>query len=492
VIIIVLLWIAATAGRFWLTVAFGSNPGREEAPQGVKIVNRFLYFDLFRDEAGVLGQQFIDGLMTAAQANFRDGLAEAPPDRSRVLPFSAFLGGPAAVMMAGAASQDSIFKYAVLMGSMGQEKEAASLLERSRFQIGNGELLEIIERLYTRGDKKARKVPPGEVASIEKTVRSGLTDWFRDRTLMELYRQAGDKAREQALMGEARKSLASLSVGLGAVILVLGAGLFIGPIILLALILSSIFVFKKSSLSSRGISREDSPSFSPVSLKDAIIVFVSWDFARTGVGIFLGIAYGVRGHSPPQAVFFSHILLYAFILFLIGWAILKKNGAPDLSGLGFPREGLAAGFLQVLLGIGSYLSVVPVMMGGVLLYQAIFKESTRSSNPAFDIISGVTDSLGLFMIFSLVGIFGPIFEEILFRGYLYTAVRKYMPAYGAAPLVGFVFALIHFDPGVLFPLFLLGTLLAVIYERSGSLIPAIITHGIWNSMTFIMFYTLLK
>ena len=47
-------------------------------------------------------------------------------------------------------------------------------------------------------------------------------------------------------------------------------------------------------------------------------------------------------------------------------------------------------------------------------------------------------------------------------------------------LSALVFGLAHLQPVVLIPLFLLGCMLAVVYERSGSLLPGIALHGLFN------------
>jgi membrane protease YdiL (CAAX protease family) len=45
---------------------------------------------------------------------------------------------------------------------------------------------------------------------------------------------------------------------------------------------------------------------------------------------------------------------------------------------------------------------------------------------------------------------------------------------------------------MLLGLFIIGAVLAVLYERTGSLTPSIVTHMIWNSMTFFLMITLIK
>ncbi|MFQ3682076.1 lysostaphin resistance A-like protein, partial [Roseiflexus sp.] len=87
----------------------------------------------------------------------------------------------------------------------------------------------------------------------------------------------------------------------------------------------------------------------------------------------------------------------------------------------------------------------------------------------------------------------PIGEEVLFRGYLFGSLRRLagdsrtgiMIAYGVSAMV---FALSHSLAateglvGLLVPSFLIGLVFAWGFDRSGSLIPAIVAHAINNGV----------
>jgi len=79
-----------------------------------------------------------------------------------------------------------------------------------------------------------------------------------------------------------------------------------------------------------------------------------------------------------------------------------------------------------------------------------------------------------------VTLIAPAAEETFFRGFLYGWLRGRVPPWSAVALSALVFGLAHLQPVVLIPLFLLGCMLAVVYERSGSLLPGIALHGLFN------------
>ena len=82
----------------------------------------------------------------------------------------------------------------------------------------------------------------------------------------------------------------------------------------------------------------------------------------------------------------------------------------------------------------------------------------------------------------------PFVEELLFRGFLFNALLRYMPAWIAVVLSATAFGFSHFQPGnagAIAPLAAGGAVLALVYYRSGSLIASMLTHAVFNSFTVI-------
>lgn len=83
----------------------------------------------------------------------------------------------------------------------------------------------------------------------------------------------------------------------------------------------------------------------------------------------------------------------------------------------------------------------------------------------------------------------PLWEEVLFRGFLYPVLKSKWGKWSAILATSVLFAGMHAHIPTLFPLFLFGIVLALIYERYGSLGYAIMLHAIFNvvSSIFIVF-----
>ena len=80
----------------------------------------------------------------------------------------------------------------------------------------------------------------------------------------------------------------------------------------------------------------------------------------------------------------------------------------------------------------------------------------------------------------LVGIVGPIAEEIFFRGFVLPGLVKRFGVTQSLLLSSLLFGIFHFDPGAIVPTFILGLALGWVYLKTGALWPEIFAHGLHN------------
>jgi membrane protease YdiL (CAAX protease family) len=82
----------------------------------------------------------------------------------------------------------------------------------------------------------------------------------------------------------------------------------------------------------------------------------------------------------------------------------------------------------------------------------------------------------------LIVIVAPVSEEICFRGMLFGGLREKLPRIAAALLCGLIFGLLHALTGITAvpPLIVFGFLLALLYERTGSILPGMLLHMLNN------------
>jgi membrane protease YdiL (CAAX protease family) len=84
----------------------------------------------------------------------------------------------------------------------------------------------------------------------------------------------------------------------------------------------------------------------------------------------------------------------------------------------------------------------------------------------------------------LTCVVAPIAEECFFRGVVFAAMRRRLSRGVAISVSAAAFALVHSNPVGFLPIFLIGSLLAYLYERTGSLAAPVAVHMVHN--TFLM------
>lgn len=92
-------------------------------------------------------------------------------------------------------------------------------------------------------------------------------------------------------------------------------------------------------------------------------------------------------------------------------------------------------------------------------------------------------------IFAVV-ILGPITEELIFRGLVYTRLRRATTPIVAALLSGVAFGIVHGNMIQFFYAAALGVVLGLVMERYGSVLPCMIIHILFNGISFLPYYEL--
>lgn len=126
------------------------------------------------------------------------------------------------------------------------------------------------------------------------------------------------------------------------------------------------------------------------------------------------------------------------------------------------------------------------------LYVAVclFFRIINSSNPLmpdlpFNSVFSEARIIGNIVIILAVILVAPVVEEIIFRGFLYPALNKYMGAYPAVWIVTVLFAMAHYpqakdNPVFMVTLLALGYMITFARAKTGSTFLAIIMHTIYN------------
>ncbi|CAO2201918.1 unnamed protein product [Urochloa humidicola] len=85
----------------------------------------------------------------------------------------------------------------------------------------------------------------------------------------------------------------------------------------------------------------------------------------------------------------------------------------------------------------------------------------------------------------IVTVCAPIWEEIVFRGFLLPSLTRYMPLQWSILASAAAFALAHFNAQRVMPLIFLGVVMGGVFARSRNLLASMVLHSLWNGFVFL-------
>ncbi|WP_404351885.1 CPBP family intramembrane metalloprotease [Sutcliffiella horikoshii] len=89
--------------------------------------------------------------------------------------------------------------------------------------------------------------------------------------------------------------------------------------------------------------------------------------------------------------------------------------------------------------------------------------------------------------FFSAAVISPIYEEIFYRGFLYKWIRGKWGVSAGLIVSSLIFTIVHIPTYNTLPVnFLSGMIFAWTYERSGSVVPGIIIHGVFNGLAVVL------
>ena len=134
-------------------------------------------------------------------------------------------------------------------------------------------------------------------------------------------------------------------------------------------------------------------------------------------------------------------------------------------------------------GFGGFAAAVPLVFVAERVQRALPIDYDAITHPVLPELVSSGDPTGLPLLLCTITVLAPVFEECVFRGFLFRWLRIRIGSGRAVFGSALVFAAIHFSMATFMPLLALGVVLASITERSGSLLPAMVAHGLWNAST---------
>ncbi|MCS7171972.1 MAG: CPBP family intramembrane metalloprotease [Armatimonadetes bacterium] len=215
--------------------------------------------------------------------------------------------------------------------------------------------------------------------------------------------------------------------------------------------------------------------------------------------VTLPLGVSLAGGLRPDLPSLAGAVLAQSAVFLggCGYVVRLRYGLP-LRALGYDAArwpvGLRTGLLVAAAVIPTvHLAVQPASryLLGLLLGQDRARwlaEQEEAANPILQALPPLSDPGGVVAFALLVAVLVPVAEETFFRGFVYPPLRRHYGARAAAWLSAVFFAAVHLQVVNFLPILLLGVVLAAVYERTGSLLPAVVVHAANNLVALISAY----
>lgn len=205
---------------------------------------------------------------------------------------------------------------------------------------------------------------------------------------------------------------------------------------------------------------------------DVLIVLI-------GFGMMANIAGGIIGRESPLDVSLTAQLVVVAVTSMIACGWLMARGA-TLVDLGFaplrPRE-------DVRLAVVA----LAVVLAPLLALNAWLTTMQPYDHPVIDFLLTHRNAWGIGLVVATACVAAPVGEELFFRRILQGWLEKRLPAADGAWAIGITslaFAAAHAGQGLAYiPLFPLGVVLGWLVRRTGSIIPSILLHTLFNAVS---------
>jgi len=139
-------------------------------------------------------------------------------------------------------------------------------------------------------------------------------------------------------------------------------------------------------------------------------------------------------------------------------------------------------------GVIALLAAFPVLTGINLVWTSGLNALglDTSQQELVEIFSNMESATALIGMILLAVIVAPLTEEVIFRAGLFRYLRTRTSRWVAFGLPAGIFAIMHGNLVAFGPLFALGLIFAIAYERTGRIAVPIIAHGLFNLNTVVL------
>lgn len=373
-------------------------------------------------------------------------------------------------------------KIGILKAAQGDTEQAISTWEKTIQQTDNSpdkfiETATLLKNLWSE--------PPLVKKQAESIINITLDGWIRDRVLEKLYSVENRQTDLSKLQTRKQDLALKALVKLAFISSIPFLGGILGFVLLIALLVQWLWQKEAAILATNSNIPWSTPWNWEVIWQVLIIGF--FFIGQFLLPFLLGIS-GLNLANYSLRIKALYILATYILMSVGGLTVLYLS---IKSFLPLPENWFRFKLFDnwFLWGFGGYLVALPLVLLVSLINQQIW-QGQGGSNPLLFLALQAQDKVALAIFFITASIAAPIFEEILFRGFLLSSLTRYLPVWGSILVSGLIFAIAHLSLSEVLPLTILGIILGFVYTRSRNLLASILLHSLWNSGTLLSLFVL--
>lgn len=225
-----------------------------------------------------------------------------------------------------------------------------------------------------------------------------------------------------------------------------------------------------------------------------LLVIPAWVFVGFFVAqlimmglVWLLVALNVPLESYNQVVLNTSLSAFLYLIasvIVIGLPWLIKKRSTSQADIGLTRLPSWTDILITPAGLVVYL-----ILSSLLILLATRVLSWVDINQVQDIgFKQLNQRYEYILAFSSLVVIAPIAEEILFRGYLYGKLRKFVPIWVAIITTSLLFGFVHGAWNLAIDTFALSVVLCLLRESTGNIWASILLHMTKNGIAFYILF----
>ena len=202
-------------------------------------------------------------------------------------------------------------------------------------------------------------------------------------------------------------------------------------------------------------------------------------------GIILGIVLLVHRYAeqvPTTALIFVAMLVGEPVMLLAAWRFSAFKYRSGWRSLGFCRPTTLTKAVWIVV-VALILLFLANFIYSLIIVLFDVKLLRLAESPLEEYVETLAWRAAYAVLLILVA---PVVEETFFRGFVFPGIGRRYGVWWGATVSAALFAVMHVSLGALFPLFVMGLLLAWVYLRTRSIWPCIGFHAAYNSVALIL------